>query len=73
MLSIRPLPVVFSAVASAFLHDILGQTRQTLAGVDFDWLPRPGLRVLRVYGGLLLGQSPGVAENGPPARVFLGH
>ncbi len=47
----HPLPVVFSLIGSAYLHDALGQQRNTLASVDFDWLVRPGVRL---YGDFMV-------------------
>jgi len=68
---LEPLPVFSAAVASYDLHDALGQVRNTAAGVDFDWLARPGLRL---YGEVLVDDAPGIAwpaKVGALAGVFL--
>lgn len=53
---IHPLPVLFSTIAANYLHDTLQHPHNTLASVDFDWLPRPGVRL---YGGLMIDDSGG--------------
>lgn len=51
---LQPLPVFFSAVASNYLHDVLGQSHNALASVDFDWLVRRGVRF---YGELMIDDA----------------
>lgn len=52
---IQPLPVFSGIVASYDLHDALGQTRNMSIEVDFDWVPRAGLRL---YGSFLIDDAP---------------
>lgn len=53
---VHPLPFFFSAMASAFLHDIVGAPHNAMAGADFDWMIRPGVRI---YGAAMIDDFPG--------------
>jgi len=68
---LEPLPLFSAIVASYDLHDLLGQSRDTLVSGDFDWLLWPGVRL---YGELMINNAPGLswpAKEGILGGIFL--
>ncbi|MDR7452035.1 MAG: capsule assembly Wzi family protein [Armatimonadota bacterium] len=64
---LQPIPVLSGVIASYDLHDALGQSRNMSVAVDFDWVPRVGVRL---YGVGYIDDAPErIAER--RARVGL--
>jgi len=64
---LQPIPVLSGIIASYDLHDALGQSRNMSVAVDFDWVPRPGVRLYGV--GYIDDAAERIAER--RARVGL--